>query len=861
MVVTNIIEATNDQFSVQSSNSSITIGNVINNDTLNGVPVTQANTDVTPITSGPFSINPDGGIVLAPNTPSGTYTVTYTLCEINQLTGMSVIPANCDTATVTVVVNSNIIANNDSASLSSVTQNQIVLQNILANDTLNGIPVTLTNVTISPTSGTSSFFNIQNNGSVTANFSNIPAGTYTLQYQICQNTNANNCSSAIITITINNVPIVANNDTVNVSNVVQNQIVLQNILINDTLNGIPITINDVTISSTSGTNGFFDIQNNGSVIANSSSVPNGNYTLNYQICQISNPNNCATATVTINVNNDLEIIYNGIYNDYNADGFTNVGDVINYQYQVNNNSSNTITSINITSPNITVRGGPLATLNSGNTDSTTFTGVYTITQTDINNGYVTTTSTATGLMLGNTIATSASNTVNLNISNGIKLNAFIDTNGNGIQNSGEPNYNGINFTYSVNGGTTNTLSTSSGIAYLYESNPSTNYSLAVTTLYANYTCTTTYPSVTVPTGSGITTYNFPITIVPYIDASVYIYQAGAPPRPGFTYQNYILIKNYGTLTIPSGTLTFNHSPVVSLINVSETTTAITNGFTYNYTNLLPNEVRIIYVTMQVPTIPTVSLGQLLTNTASITPTDGMPLNNNASITQTIVGSYDPNDKQEVHGGKIVHSTFTSNDYLTYTIQFENTGTADAINIKVDDVLDSKLNENSIRMIDASDDYVLERTGNNLSWKFNGINLPPSNGSATIGHGYIVFEIKPKPGYAIGDIIPNFANIYFDFNPAIVTNTCTTEFVSALANNNFAFSNLKYFPNPVKNSVSITNDFTIDSVEITSILGQTILTKNVNNSLTEIDLSSLSNGIYFVKVKSESLEKVVKIVKE
>ena len=371
MVVTNIIEATNDQFSVQSSNSSITIGNVINNDTLNGVPVTQANTDVTPITSGPFSINPDGGIVLAPNTPSGTYTVTYTLCEINQLTGMSVIPANCDTATVTVVVNSNIIANNDSASLSSVTQNQIVLQNILANDTLNGIPVTLTNVTISPTSGTSSFFNIQNNGSVTANFSNIPAGTYTLQYQICQNTNANNCSSAIITITINNVPIVANNDTVNVSNVVQNQIVLQNILINDTLNGIPITINDVTISPTSGTNGFFDIQNNGSVIANFSFVPNGNYTIDYQICQISNPNNCATATVAINVNNDLEIIYNGIYNDYNADGFTNVGDVINYQYQVNNNSSNTITSINITSPNITVRGGPLATLNSGNTDSTT----------------------------------------------------------------------------------------------------------------------------------------------------------------------------------------------------------------------------------------------------------------------------------------------------------------------------------------------------------------------------------------------------------------------------------------------------------------------------------------------------------
>ena len=62
-------------------------------------------------------------------------------------------------------------------------------------------------------------------------------------------------------------------------------------------------------------------------------------------------------------------------------------------------------------------------------------------------------------------------------------------------------------------------------------------------------------------------------------------------------------------------------------------------------------------------------------------------------------------------------------------------------------------------------------------------------------------------------------------------------------------------------MTISNNNTIDSVEITSILGQKMMVKSVNDLQTEIDLSELSNGIYFVKVTSEGQEKTVKIVKE
>ena len=452
------------------------------------------------------------------------------------------------------------------------------------------------------------------------------------------------------------------------------------------------------------------------------------------------------------------------------------------------------------------------------------------------------------------------------IDEGFILNAYVDLNGNSIQDSNEQNFNLGTFNYELNNsGTVNSIVSSSGNALIPETNTANTYNFTyqVPAQYqAQYFCSTSYSNSSITTGD-VTILNFPVIQIPYIDLSVNLLPNGAPPRPGFTYNNLLVYSNLGNQNITSGTITFNHDSAVSIVSTSETTTPTTNGFTFDFVNLLPNETKSILITMQVPTIPAVSLGQLVTNVSSVTIPSGdvLTMNNNSAITQTIIGSYDPNDKSESHGGEIVHSTFTSDDYLTYTIQFENTGTADAINVKIDDLLDSKLDVSTVRMVSSSANYTMTKSGSQLTWNFNNINLPPSNGSSTIGHGYITFQIKPTAGYSIGDVIPNFANIYFDFNPAIVTPICNTEFVMALSNEVFVFEGLNYYPNPIENVFNISNNSLINQIKIYTINGRMIHNENIDALDSTIDLSSINSGIYFAKVTSNGLEKTIKIIKK
>ncbi len=451
----------------------------------------------------------------------------------------------------------------------------------------------------------------------------------------------------------------------------------------------------------------------------------------------------------------------------------------------------------------------------------------------------------------------------------LDLRAFLDSNSNGVKDSNEAAFINGSYLYEANNsgfpipGYSNT-----GSFKIFDNNPANLYNLNFTInqgLEPYFSSTTSYSNINIPAGSGSQILYFPVTsLQPFQDLEVKLIPNGAPPRPGFTYTNFISYKNKGLETIVSGTINFVKNGLSTIISISQSgTTNIASGFSYDFANLGPNEERLIQVVMQVPTIPTVALGQILTNSVTITPVvgDNFPLNNADDLAQIVVGSYDPNDKTEKHGGKIEIDEFTNSDYLTYTIQFENTGTANAQFVRIEDVLNAQLDLSSVIMLSSSHPVNMRKINNKLIWNFYDINLTPTISDPVLSHGFVQFKVKPVPGFSAGTMIPNVADIHFDFNPAIVTETCQTEFVTTLSSSTFDVSSVVFYPNPASTFVHIVNGTNQDkmaNISVYDVVGKAVLFRsNLAASDINLDISKLTSGIYFVEIAFENQLKFTK----
>ena len=181
--------------------------------------------------------------------------------------------------------------------------------NVLTNDTLNGVIITTSNlVTITYTSTNPGITLIGTDVVVAAG---TPAGNYTLEYTICSKSTTCSCDSATVNITVTALAIIAQNDTitdidgalgnVNIGNVLNN-----NGNGNDTLNGSNASIDQVivTIKTPATSIGGSPIPVVDTTTGQISVPPGtaaGTYTIVYQICESVNQNNCDEAIVTIDV--------------------------------------------------------------------------------------------------------------------------------------------------------------------------------------------------------------------------------------------------------------------------------------------------------------------------------------------------------------------------------------------------------------------------------------------------------------------------------------------------------------------------------------------------------------------------------
>ncbi|WP_311338263.1 gliding motility-associated C-terminal domain-containing protein [Capnocytophaga leadbetteri] len=365
-----VITLLDDTYTVTTTESTTTtattVGSVFNNDHLNGNPI-----DIQKVifsllpqsTPTSFVITKAGNIIVPPQTPIGRYTLNYCICDNSQPSKDKSFKPICQTATVTIVVRQTVTTPTTTTSTTvtatttvtvvtptiitlsddtytvtttaSTTTTATTVGSVFTNDRLNGKPIDIQKVIFSllPQSTPTSFV-ITKDGNIIVP-AHTPIGRYTLNYRICDNSQPSKdkslkpvCQTATVTIAVLQsvtTPTTATSTTVTATttptvitlsddtytlttteSITTTATTVGSVFSNDRMNGKPIDIQKVIFSLLpQSTPTSFVITKDGNIIV-PAHTPIGRYTLNYRICENSQPSKdknhkpvCQTATVTI----------------------------------------------------------------------------------------------------------------------------------------------------------------------------------------------------------------------------------------------------------------------------------------------------------------------------------------------------------------------------------------------------------------------------------------------------------------------------------------------------------------------------------------------------------------------------------
>lgn len=456
---------------------------------------------------------------------------------------------------------------------------------------------------------------------------------------------------------------------------------------------------------------------------------------------------------------------------------------------------------------------------------------------------------------------SGNNAVSWFKNNGLSLNKItgtvkLDLNHNGCDTADNPMPNVKVVTQTSNNNTYSTFTSSNGYYQFYLEEPG-NYTTSVaTTLPSYFTVSPNSQNTNFVGINNVQAVNFCVTdnqTVNDLDVAIYPYTEA---RPGFTNSYVISYHNKGTTQLSGNVkLQFDAAKLALTASNPAVTSQTTNELTYNFTNMNPFETRMIRVVFQTFAPPVVNLGDILNFTGTINPiaSDATPTDNVFQLHQTVIGSYDPNDINVLEGESILVDE--TDNYLHYVIRFQNTGTASAINVTVTNTLDDDLDWDTLQIDGIShNNYISIRNGNQISFVFKSIYLPHSLANEAASQGFICYKIKPKNNAAAGDLFHNNAQIYFDYNSAIHTNTVVTEVIDLLSNQDFENNKAALYPNPTNGKVYISANFDIKSSAVYNMYGQKI--GGTQNNI-EIDLSGYSAGMYFIKIEDTAGKTITK----
>ncbi|MDQ3102191.1 MAG: T9SS type A sorting domain-containing protein, partial [Bacteroidota bacterium] len=349
------------------------------------------------------------------------------------------------------------------------------------------------------------------------------------------------------------------------------------------------------------------------------------------------------------------------------------------------------------------------------------------------------------------------------------------------------------------------------------------------------------------------TEQMPLVLIDLADSStvghdVDIMMWSFAARPGFLTTVEIVI--YNNSAYPTGDLIVDLQYDPLLIEV------VPADAQWSMTGLAPFQDQLFTFEAMVPANIDL-LGTELSYTAVVTNTEPEPdlSNNTVSASQIITASYDPNDKTGTANASSSATQFylDSDEWIDYTIRFQNTGTDTAFTVVIRDTLDLDLDIMSLDILGSSHSFSPSfEEGRTLAFTFNDIQLPDSTTDLLGSQGFISYRIKPVNTSMVSDVIENNAGIYFDFNSPIITNTTAHVIESTIGIFEEDQRVLLLMPNPAMDMLRIMSTATTVGWPQVLALDGRVIDVQVKRSGSGFDLGvgGISPGTYLVRIQDE-----------
>lgn len=327
-------------------------------------------------------------------------------------------------------------------------------------------------------------------------------------------------------------------------------------------------------------------------------------------------------------------------------------------------------------------------------------------------------------------------------------------------------------------------------------------------------------------------------------------------RPGGEQLHFLNLENYGVHT-ESGWAAYHLDSSLSYVSAIPIPDSIQGQvLRWRLTSFSPFTQRSIHLRSRLDTmavINTVLHNWLEYSNDSL---EYVLFNNTDTSIVGVTGSYDPNHKSVEpiglgHGGNIG----LRDSVLTYTIEFENVGNDTAFTVVIRDSISPELDLGTLRVVNASHQWEMNIYGGpTVEWKFHNIRLPDSATNPVEANGMLRYSIELRAGLQIGTQVSNRADIFFDYNSPIstnsVTNTILPEVLIAPGPRGSLPPSIVCYPNPTAGRFWIVaaEEMPGALLEVMTSQGEAILSVSDlgGGGPIEIDGSGWSSGIYFLR---------------